>query len=279
MNDNDFSGITRRTLLKTATGLAGVHALSRCALFAEAQDAYGGLPMGVQSWCFREFSLQDCLTKARELGLGHIEFCGRHIKPNTPKQKVAEIRAQALATGIQPNAFGVTGIGKNEPKTRKLFEFARALGVSAISADPRPGTFDLLDKLVAEYGINVAIHNHGPKHRYATDDIILKAIEGHDERIGACVDTGHFLRADVDPVAAVRKLGKRVHGIHLKDMKSKREVVVGQGDLDLVGLLRALREIAFSGYFSLEYESKPDDPIPGLRQCLSAVREAVEQLG
>ena len=58
-----------------------------------------------------------------------------------------------------------------------------------------------------------------------------------------------------------------------------REVVVGEGRLNLVEFLRTLKEINFNGYLSLEYESAPEDPVPPMRKCLEAVRNALEKIG
>ena len=54
-----------------------------------------------------------------------------------------------------------------------------------------------------------------------------------------------------------------------------RDCIVGTGDLDLVGFLQALRETGFKGYFSLEYESAPQDPVPAMAECLANIRAAI----
>src|SRR5262249_17566009 len=61
-----------------------------------------------------------------------------------------------------PLASGVGGSGRAPAPNRRKFEFARALGVRYLSADPSPDSFDSLDMLVAEYNIGIAIHPHGP---------------------------------------------------------------------------------------------------------------------
>ena len=51
-----------------------------------------------------------------------------------------------------------------------------------MSADPDPDSFESLDSLVKEFDIRIAIHNHGPTHRYNKALDVLKAIEKHDVR-------------------------------------------------------------------------------------------------
>ncbi|MGQ9902721.1 MAG: sugar phosphate isomerase/epimerase family protein, partial [Fimbriimonadales bacterium] len=57
-----------------------------------------------------------------------------------------------------------------------------------------------------------------------------------------------------------------------------RYTLLGEGDLDLVGFLRALRRIRFSGCLALEYEENPNDPLPDLRACLQVIRGALKQV-
>jgi inosose dehydratase len=153
------------------------------------------------------------------------------------------------------------------------------MGFDYVSADPSPDSFDTLDPLVEEYGINLGIHNHGPGHRWAKIDTIAAAIKDHSPRIGCCVDTGHFLRSSEDPVRAVEVFGPRVYGVHLKDVKdAKTFTILGEGDLRTKDLLKALAKRDYRYGLNLEYEEKPKDPIDDIRACLKAVREAVATL-
>jgi sugar phosphate isomerase/epimerase len=80
-------------------------------------------------------------------------------------------------------------------------------------------------------------------------------------------------------VEAARRFGKRVHAVHLKDVKDRtRYTLLGEGDLDLVGFLRVLRRMGFTGCLALEYEEKPDDPLPDLRACLQAIQGALRKV-
>jgi inosose dehydratase len=164
-------------------------------------------------------------------------------------------------------AYGVVSFGADEQAARTIFEFAKAMGIPVITADPAPESFAYLARLCQEYRIRVAIHNHGPNTRYDTIRTVEDAMRGQPDWIGACIDTAHFLRSGEDPVAAARRFGKRVHAVHLKDVKDRtRYTLLGEGDLDLVGFLRVLRRMGFTGCLALEYEEKPDDPLPDLQR-------------
>lgn len=268
----------RRDFLKaSATAISGV-ALGRRSLLAQEADPYAPFPMGVQSYCFRKFTFEEALQKTHGLGLKYIEAFPGHFKSGSTPDEIEAMKAKLKSMGITLNAYGVCGFSKNHERNKHLFEFAKAMGIPHLSANPTPDAFDSLEELVKEYGINIAIHNHGPKSRYSTIEDIEKVVAGRSNRIGLCIDTGHFMRSDVNPTDVVRKFPGRIHGIHLKDTKDKRDCIVGKGDMDLIGFLQALKHTGFQGYFSLEYESDPEDPVPAMSECLANIRHTIAKL-
>ena len=152
------------------------------------------------------------------------------------------------------------------------------------TADPDPAAFDSLNDLVKEFDIRVAIHNHGPRHRYNKVVDVLHAIEGRDERIGACADLGHFIRSGQHPVEVIRLLKGRLYGIHLKDFAEMKEnakgVILGKGHLDVSAVFATLIDVGFpaDGALSLEYEENPQDPIADIRECVTVSRKALDEL-
>jgi len=159
-----------------------------------------------------------------------------------------------------------------------VFRFAKAMGIRHISADPTAEAFPILEKLCAQYRIVIGIHNHGPGARYSSMAQFQAAFHGTSPAIGLCLDTGHLLRSGEDPVEAVHKFGPRIHGVHLKDVKDKQTfAIVGQGDLDVVGLFRELHKLRYRGLVALEYEEKPDAPGPDINLCLQATQDAIEK--
>src|SRR5207248_2956240 len=140
--------------------------------------------------------------------------------------------------------------GNDESDARRKFQFAKSMGVETITASPKPDALPLLDKLTAEYGINIGIHNHGPEDEVWGDwQKILDAIQGLNIRVGACDDTGHYLRAEKNPITAAVKFGPRLYSIHMKAVEDgpghvKSFVPIGTTGnlLDVVQLLRFLKE-------------------------------------
>src|SRR5205085_2397299 len=138
--------------------------------------------------------------------------------------KIKETLDKLSAANVRLRAWGVVPFDADESKTRKVLDFAKAMNFAVISADPSPESFAVLDKMLEQYpGIFIAIHNHGPGASYDKIADVTRAIQGRHDRIGACVDTGHYLRSGEDPVEAVKKIGTRVYGVHLKDVKGKTQ--------------------------------------------------------
>jgi inosose dehydratase len=212
----------------------------------------------------------------------YVEFASTHVSPNASEAEIAELLKMCEGAGLKISAHGVNRFSKDHDANRKVFEFAKRLGAKTITADPNPDSFESLDKLVAEYDIRIAIHNHGPTHRYNKVESVVSAIKDHDKRIGACVDCGHYLRSGEDPVKCVLTLADRVYGVHMKDeaemnTPKSSNVVIGKGHLDVVGLFKALRQVKFAadGALSLEYEANPQNPIDDMKACLAVARDAI----
>lgn len=248
---------------------------------ARGADSRFWFPLGIQSYSLRHFDLQGAIERTQSLGLHYIEFYpGPQLPPDSDAEALAEIKKEVRRHDLELSAFGVVGFSADEKANRKTFELANTLNIRNLSADPSPDSFASLDALVAEFGIRIAIHNHGPGHRYAKIADVAKAVKGHHPWIGACVDTGHFIRSGEDPVQALLDLGPRVFGVHLKDFAEQKAqtkgVLLGAAHLDVRGVFRALDTIDFpvDGAISLEYEERPEDPMADLEQCVAIATEA-----
>jgi sugar phosphate isomerase/epimerase len=294
-------GMSRRGFLHagaaTAMGLAGWPAVLRADDKGKKDDPFGGFTMGAQSYCFRNFDTEAALKRTQELGLHYIEFFQKHAPLNSTPAQINALLKLCREYDITPIAFGVQGFTNNHDANKKVFDFAKAMGIKYLSADPTPDSFDSLDKLVDEYKIAIAIHPHGPQgkklHRWYSAEVIMEAVKNHHPLIGSCLDTGHLIRADIlgkklDPAQQVRVMGDRNFGMHLKDNDNEAEkrgvnaadsnVVLGKGQLDVLAVLKALKEVKFKGYISLEYEAHAKDPSPDMKACLEVVKDAVKKL-
>jgi inosose dehydratase len=235
--------------------------------------------MGIQSYSLRGYDLAKALQLTQELGLHYWEAFPDHIPEDLDAAHKAAVKNLLHAAGIRLLNYGVVGFGGDQASNRRTFEFAREMGIRTLSADPDPESMDQLDSLVDEFRINIAIHNHGPGSRYSKLESVANAVKGRHPRIGACVDTGHYLHSQVDPVVVVQTLGPRVLDVHLKDGKGDIDnfqfTVVGQGNLNMPGLFKALKRLHYHHLIALEYEDHPENPMDDIRASFAAIREAL----
>ena len=270
--------LSRRGFL--AAGAATCAAVSPLAAFAR-EAAAADLNLGIQLYSLRGYKVDEAMKHARDIGFRFVEFYGDMFPVNSDAAAIAAMKKKLADLGLTASAHGVNGFGGDAAANRKVFEFAKAAGIPCISADPSPEAFKSLDDLVKEFDIRIAIHNHGPKHRYNKVVDVLKAIEGHDERIGACADLGHYIRSGEKPTEVIRLLKGRLYGIHLKDFQDMQDVtkgvILGKGHLDVPAVMAALVQTNFpkNGALSLEYEENPENPLADIRQCYAVAAGAL----
>lgn len=274
----------RRFLTVSSAASAAWLGAPRILFAAEERGGWGGFPVGVQTISLRKYTVPEAIRHLQGMGVRYVEFsASAHLPPTASDEQIAEARQLAEIAGLKVSAHGVNRFSKDHAANKRIFDFAKKLGIRTITANPQRDaeTFESLDKLVAEYDMRIAIHNHGPGTLYDKLDDVVQAIKDHDRRIGACIDCGHYLSSGEDPVKCVLTLGDRVYGVHLKDHaeigKKSPNVVIGKGHLDVVGLFKTLRQVRFpaDGALSLEYEANPENPIDDLKACLAVAKEAI----
>ena len=62
------------------------------------------------------------------------------------------------------------------------------------------------------------------------------------------------------------------------DKREKRFKILGEGDLNVVGMMKSLKKLKYAGPVSLEYEENEKNPLGDLEQCLKAVRTALTMI-
>jgi sugar phosphate isomerase/epimerase len=284
--------LTRRRFLQASAAMAAIPALGQAAAVRQDADPFGGFTVGIQSYSYRNFQpLEKAMEQIQMLGVRNVELYRQHVPVTATDAQIKAVRSLLEKYRVTPVAFGVERFTKDHDANRRLFVFARNLGVRYLTADPDPDSFDSLDKLVAEFNIGIAIHPHGPQgkqlHRWYSAETIMDAVRNHHRLIGSCLDTGHLIRSAqepfnrrLDPAQQIRHMGARNFGLHLKDHDNKRrtDVPFGRGVLNVPEVLRALREVKFGGYIAIEYEANPNNPTPDIRASLDVFRESVRKL-
>jgi len=283
---------TRRDFLKKAgvaagaalAAPAGIVAKPRRAHETNAQDGKTAIlfTLGLASYSFRAFSLDEAVAMTRRLGLDAIALKSVHLALDSPPDAVQAAAAKVRAVGLDLYGCGVVYM-KSGDEIRQAFEYARAAGLSLIIGVPDIELLPLAEKAVREYDIRLALHNHGPTDKvYPTPESAYLKIRDLDPRIGLCLDAGHAARSGLDPANEAEKYFDRLLDVHVKDVTSADveggPVEIGRGVVDIPNLLRALVRFGFGGKVSLEYEKDEKDPLPGAAESVGYLRGVLDTL-
>ncbi|GAB3685799.1 hypothetical protein GCM10028857_16850 [Salinarchaeum chitinilyticum] len=244
--------------------------------------------IGVQSVVFGDRSLSTVLEELGEADVDVLELWGEHLSPHDHAATVAASVAALKATMIDVRGYGVVDIEEPE-EARDHFAFADRIDAEYVTVNYPPMRDDVTAELLGladEFEIDVAIHNYSSVHHDDTSQVFSSLAEVQDalernqhQRLGACVDTGHFLVEDVDPAEVIERLGDRIVTVHLKDTSATAiEDVPGAGELELAAVLGLLDEHADPDVpLIVEYELDPEEAVADLQAAVANVREAASQ--
>ena len=241
------------------------------------KDPWRNLKIGIASYTFRKLTVEETIKAIQRLGLHYVSIKDFHLAltSTTPERK-AVIQKFAEA-GITPLSCGNITMQNDENDIRRAFEYARDCNIPTIVCSPHPDSMAILDKMVKEFDIKLAIHNHGPEDkRFPSPYDAYKAVESFDKRIGLCIDVGHTARAKVNPAEAIIKCKDRLYDLHIKDIDTTEPkgatIEGGRGVLDLPEILNSLQKIKYNHLVSIEYEGWENDPLPAVAETVGYIK-------
>jgi sugar phosphate isomerase/epimerase len=259
---------------------------------ASIPDEYkiGGFAIGCQAYTFNRFSVLEAIEKTAMAGGKVIEFYpGQQLSPaqpdvrwghDAPEEAYNQVKAKLKEHNLLAVNYGVVGIPRDEAGARRIFEFAKKMGIRAITTESTDA-IDTVEKLVKEFDIRVAYHNHpvrpnDPNYKIWDPQYVADLVRDRDRRIGASADTGHWVRSNLDPVESLKILEGRIISSHLKDLNrmgpGAHDVPFGTGVANIPAVLDELKRQGFDGNLSIEYEHNWDNNVPEVAQCIGFVR-------
>ena len=236
------------------------------------------------------------MKKVEDLGIQYLEiYSGQTLSIDMPDVKIGHnlsgdhikiVKRNLMMHGITPVSYGVVNFQNDEESMRKVFDFAKNMGIATIMTEPEYDDYSLIEKMAQEYKINVAIHNHPIPSKFALPKTVLEHIHGSNERIGVCADTGHWMRSGVDPLDALRLLDGRILNVHLKDLnefgsKDAYDVPFGFGKGKIHDILAELTMQNYRGYLAIEHENKDevDNPSPSVKKGIEYIKNITSFAG
>ena len=274
----------------------GVKSVFFVFLFLASIAVHAAVPfkIGIAGYTFNKKSLDESLKIMQKIDCRYLCHKDFFLKYDASDAEIATYLNKTSEYGVKTLATGPL-YAKDEATVRAQFEFAKKLGVKILVGVPyevKRGAkdgwgpnrleseemLDIIEKLVKEYDMYYAIHNHGPDipNLYPTAESVMARISTRDRRIGVCLDVGHERRAGCDPVAFIRKHADRIFDVHIKNIKVDpvRNIAMEgpRGELDIPAIFQALADVGYSGVCHIEYEKDFKDNAMGLAESFGYYR-------
>lgn len=220
--------------------------------------------LGLQTWTLRNMNFEQAVAFAKKHGITNLQVIGNHINPESPREEYLKKKAYLEANGLRAYTFGVAGTSLDKEKNRKLFTFAKDMGIQLIIVEPPDfKILDNLSELAREYDIKVAIHNHGIRSLYGNPLVVRTLLKHLDPRVGVCMDAGWITSTGMDPTRVFKEYEGRVFDIHLKDKRVEKtqgddvsfDTFIGEGQGNLGNLLAELQKTGWNGILAIETDS------------------------
>lgn len=230
--------------------------------------------IGVQSVVFADHSFEELVAELETTPLDKLELWDAHLAADVDDATLDAANETLADAGIDVVGYGVIDV-ESPADVDPAAATADALGADYLTVNFDPGASEVATALVEaadRHALDVAIHNYSTVHHDTADvfssiEEVRAFLDEHQHpRLGACVDSGHFLVMDEDPAEAITALGDRVVAVHLKDTSdAAEEDVPGRGVLDLETLVDLLdAETDLSNPLIIEYELPPESAREGL---------------
>lgn len=198
---------------------------------------------------------EKILVAANDTGIKlaqcHLPFKGKKVNCHTPED--LEFYYKMFYRAIDVASFLGIPWGVIHPNTLK--------GSGLSDDECAKINHEENDKYI-EYALNknlnIAYENmtYGKCAGYCTYvDQLVHLIDSYgDNRIGACLDTGHANMVYEDQYEAIVKLGHRLHCTHINDNLGKDDLHLPpfSGTIKWESVMKALREINYPGVLNLE---------------------------
>ncbi|MBN2012784.1 sugar phosphate isomerase/epimerase [candidate division KSB1 bacterium] len=240
------------------------------------KDGLLRLKLGIASYTFRHFNLDDTIAMTKRLGITHIALKSFHLPLESADSEIAATAKKVRNSGLELYGCGVIYM-KKEDDVHRAFDYAKAASVKVIIGVPEYELLELVNQKVKEYDIKAAIHNHGPGDKiYPSAESIYERVKDMDPRMGLCIDIGHSKRLNADLSDDFIRFFDRVHDIHFKDVTSASAagttIETGRGVVDVPKALKTLLDLKYQGIVSLEFAKDEEDPLPGVAESLGYIK-------
>jgi sugar phosphate isomerase/epimerase len=252
-----------------------------------------GMPtIGVQSYSFRDRSLDGAIAAMSRLGLKSCELWQSHIEPRkTPREELRRwretvsldvfhaVRDKLASAAISLNAYNISIKDDfSDQEIERAFDMTKALGAPLITSSSNIKTVTRIAPVAERRKVVVAMHNHSriDANEFATAKSLIDAMTA-SRYIWTNLDIGHFTATNEDAIAFIKQHHARIVTLHIKDRKRDQgpNVELGAGDTPIVEALKLVRDNGWPIPMNIEYEYEGGDTVDEVGKCLAYCRRAL----
>ncbi len=232
--------------------------------------------IGVAGYTYRKFDIDRTLEYLQSMGVKYLSVKDFWLPLDSTAEQMEAFKAKCAAHGVDGYILGPIYM-RNDADVDRAFAYAERYGSDVFIGVP---TYELIDYViakVADTGIKVAIHTHGPDGQpFPNIQKVVELVKDPKLGVGCCMDLGHSVRMGEDIVKDIRKYKDWIYDIHIKDeseaSKKGQTWEMGRGVMDFKPIVETLRKIGYKGVVSLEFEKNGDNPHPGVAESIGYLR-------
>ncbi|HEY3453419.1 MAG TPA: ThuA domain-containing protein [Bryobacteraceae bacterium] len=187
-------------------------------LGAQDEKIWFGWRVGIPSSAFAHLTFSEAAAKADALGLGSIEgFDTQMVSPEVPKNldyhllpgEATAVRNRLIELNLKLYAYQVAKFPSTDEERRKLFDFAKSMGVAMLITPAGTSQFGDLEQFANDSGINIAVESRtDPKP-------LLSAMSARGPRIGIIADLPAWRLTGINPVEALSLVKHRLLAVRV----------------------------------------------------------------
>ena len=266
----------KKLLTSIVLGLAMLSSVPADAQAVSGARGSDDFKIGVAGFSYRKFTLDQTLQYLQSMDVKYFSVKDWWLPLDSTKEQMDAFKAKCAEYGIEGYILGPIYMRSKE-SVDATFAYAQRYGKDMFIGVPDYDLLPYVIEKVKETGIRVAIHTHGPDGA-AFPDIrtVVELVKDPSLGVGCCMDLGHTFRSGYDVAKDIKKYGKWIYDIHIKDetaaSKEGETWEMGRGIIDFKPIVKALRKIGYTGKLSLEFEKGGDDPQPGVAESIGYLR-------
>lgn len=232
--------------------------------------------IGVAGFTYHKFPIDYTLEQLESMGVKYLSVKDFWLPLNSTAEEMEAFKAKCAAHNVDGYILGPIYMN-SEAEVDRAFDYAARYGSEMFIGVPAYELTDYVIRKVADTGIKVAIHTHGPDGApFPNIRKVVEMVKDPALGVGCCMDLGHSVRMGDDIVADMKQFSEWIYDIHIKDESEAslkgQTWEMGRGVIDFRPIINTLREIGYAGVVSLEFEKNSDNPGLGVAESIGYLR-------